>query len=92
MWLRTAPGGGGSAPDSRLTAETLHRLYRITVTMVVLLTVAEVADGGAVLAAGRVVDLLRAPSRLGRDLFFGTASRSDRVSGRTLGPAERRRS
>lgn len=61
-------------------------------TMAVLLTVAEVADGGAVLAAGRVVDLLRAPSRLGRDQFFGAASRSDRVSGWTFGPAERRRS
>lgn len=78
-----------SAPERLLTTKTLHRLYRI---MVVLLTIAEVADGGAVLAAGRVVDLLCAPSRLGRDLFFGAASRSNRVSGRTLGPAEKRRS
>lgn len=54
------------------------------------LTVTEVADGGAVLAAGGVVDLPSVPPWLsGNGLLHGGPG-IHRLSGRTLGSADRR--
>lgn len=55
------------------------------------LTVAEVADGGAVLAAGGVVDLPRVPPRLGGDGLLHGGPALHHLRGRTLGSADRRR-
>lgn len=51
------------------------------------LTVVKVADRGAVLPAGGVVDLPCVPPGLRRNLFFRAASRTNRLARRTLGPA-----
>lgn len=56
----------------------------------VCLTVGEGADGGAVLAAGRVVDLLGSPPRLRGELFLGACGRHDGISGLALWPAHGR--
>jgi len=53
----------------------------------VLLTRGEIADGGAELAAGRVVDLPRIPPGLRGHLFVGAGAGAHLVSGRTLRPA-----
>lgn len=54
------------------------------------LTIVEVANGGAVLATGGVVDLPSIPPRLSRHGLLCGGPRIHRVSGWTLGAAERR--
>lgn len=54
------------------------------------LTVAEGADGGAVLAAGRVVDLLGSPPRLWGKLLLGACGRHGGIGGLALRPAHDR--
>lgn len=56
-----------------------------------LLTVAEVTDGGAVLATGGVVDLPGIPPRLSGDGLLHVGPRIHRLSGQTLGSAGRRK-
>lgn len=54
------------------------------------LTIAESSDGGAVLAAGRVVDLLGAPPRLRGELFLGGCRGHDGIGSLPLWPAPRK--
>lgn len=56
---------------------------------VAFLTIVEVANGGAVLATGGVVDLPSIPPRLSRDGFLCSGPGIHGVSGWTLGSAEK---
>lgn len=55
------------------------------------LTITESSDGGAVLAAGRVVDLLGTPPGLWWELFLGGCRGHDRFSSLALWPTPRGR-
>lgn len=54
------------------------------------LTVVKVADGGAVLATGRIVDLPCVSPRLRRNQFFCTGRRANHLARRALGPTKHR--
>lgn len=52
----------------------------------VLLTIVKIANGGAVLAAGGIIDLPCVPPGLRRDLFFCASTGAHLLTWRALGP------